>query len=48
MVLVKEQAKEREEQVTGGWYTKEAMSKDLGYSKHLGRVLRYRIQINCI
>ena len=41
--MIKEQAKEREEQVTGGWYTKEAMAKDLGYSKQLERInLKFR------
>ena len=36
MIIIKERQKEREEEVTGQWYTEDAMVKDLKYSKLLG------------
>lgn len=36
MIKIKERREEREQEIQGGWYLEEQMTKDLNYSKLLG------------
>lgn len=40
MVLIKEQQREREEEVVGGWYLEDDLATKLKYSKRLGLFMR--------